>query len=178
MKQALNNQKLWIRLTYITSLERTIARQRSRVRWIKEGDANTKLFHAITNRRRTKNFIPALKHGEDIIMDHSRKEEVFFDMYNNLPGSIQIREHSLDLDTLGLPTHDLRELGNMISEDEVFAVIKEMPADRAPGPDGFIGVFYRRAFPVINQDTMAAILKFYTGDGRNFWCLNRALTSP
>ena len=121
-------------MTYITSLERTIARQRSRVRWIKEGDANTKLFHAITNRRRTKNFIPALKHGEDIIMDHSRKEEVFFDMYNNLPGSIQIREHSLDLDTLGLPTHDLRELGNMISEDEVFVVIKEMPADRArPG---------------------------------------------
>ena len=88
MKQAWNNQKLWIRLTYITSLERMIARQRSRVRWIKEGDANTKLFHAIANGRRTKNFIPALKHGEEIIMDQSRKEEVFFDMYNNLVGSI------------------------------------------------------------------------------------------
>jgi hypothetical protein len=35
-------------------------RQRSRLTWIKSGDANTKLFHLRVNARRRKNFIPSL----------------------------------------------------------------------------------------------------------------------
>jgi hypothetical protein len=30
----------------------------------------------------------------------------------------------------------------IFTEDEVWTVIKDLPKDRAPGPDGFIGVFY------------------------------------
>jgi hypothetical protein len=48
----------------LSSLERTIARQSSRLRWLKEGDANSKLFHAIANGRRSKNFILAVKVNE------------------------------------------------------------------------------------------------------------------
>ncbi|KAM0918492.1 hypothetical protein ACQ4PT_009007 [Festuca glaucescens] len=49
-----------------------------------------------------------------------------------------------------------------------------MPSDRAPGPDGFIGAFYQRAWPVIKQDVMAGILKLAVGDSRGFARLNRA----
>jgi hypothetical protein len=54
-------------------------------------------------------------------------------------------------------------------------MIKEMPADRAPGPDGFMGEFYRRAWPTIKHDIMACLLKLAVGDGRGFARLNRAL---
>ncbi|KAE8818897.1 hypothetical protein D1007_03288 [Hordeum vulgare] len=47
-------------------LERTIDRQRSRFRWLREGDANTKFFQVVANERRAKKFIPCLKHGEEI----------------------------------------------------------------------------------------------------------------
>jgi mannosylglycoprotein endo-beta-mannosidase len=73
----------------MASLERTIARQRSRVRWLQEGDANTKLFHAVANGRRTKNFIAAVKVGEEMVTAQERKNEVFTEAYERLIGSIQ-----------------------------------------------------------------------------------------
>ncbi|KAM0830041.1 hypothetical protein ACQ4PT_066474 [Festuca glaucescens] len=63
----------------------------------------------------------------------------------------------------------------MFSEEEVWGVIKELPPDRAPGPDGFVGAVYQRAWGTIKPEIMAAILKLYVGDGRSFGKLNRAL---
>jgi hypothetical protein len=68
------------------------------------------------------------------------------------------------LDFLQLATFELHDL-EAIFTDEVWAVIKDMPRDRAPRPDGFIGVFYQKAWNVIKQDIMAALLKLFVGDG-------------
>lgn len=57
----------------LASLERTIDKQRSRIRWIREGDANTKLFQAVANGRRSKNFIPHVRHGNEIVTNQDRK---------------------------------------------------------------------------------------------------------
>jgi hypothetical protein len=48
------------KLLGLASLERTIARQRSRITWLAEGDACTKFFHLHANHRRWKNFIAHL----------------------------------------------------------------------------------------------------------------------
>ena len=133
------------------------------------------MFHAVANGRRVKNFIPAVKVQGEIITDQAGKEEAFFEAYNALLGTIQNREVTFDLQNLGIPMHNLEDLGELFSEEEIWGTIKEMPLDRAPGPDGFIGAFYQRAWPVIKEDVMAAILKLYVGDGRNFGRLNRAL---
>jgi hypothetical protein len=63
----------------------------------------------------------------------------------------------------------------IFTEEEVWKVIKEMPQDRAPGPDCFIGIFYQKAWSVIKHDVMAAILKLFVGDGKGFGRLNQAL---
>ena len=44
----------------LASLERIIARLRSRIRHLKEGDANTALFHRQAGFRKQKNFVPKL----------------------------------------------------------------------------------------------------------------------
>lgn len=172
--------EVWLRRTLkqallgMAALERTIDRQRSRLKWIKEGDANTKLFQAVANGRRSKNFIPHIKCGDEIITDQTRKEEVFFQAYERLLGSAQERGHALDLQYLGIEHSDLHDLEDMITEEEVWKVIRELPPDRAPGPDGFIGAFYQRAWQIIKNDVMAVMLKLYVGDGRGFAKLNKA----
>jgi hypothetical protein len=81
----------------LSSLERTIARQRSRIRWISEGDANTWLFHAVANGRRTKNYIAAVKVGNEIITDQARKVEAFTTAFANSLGKIHNRSFGIDL---------------------------------------------------------------------------------
>lgn len=135
---------LKLALLGMASLERTIDRQRSWLIWIKEGDANPKLFKQwpIANGRRSKNYIPHIKHGDQIITDQQRKEEVFTEAYENFLGAAQARSHTLDLDHLGMGAVDLQELDDIFTEEEVWTVVMQLHPDRAPGPDGFIDAFY------------------------------------
>jgi mannosylglycoprotein endo-beta-mannosidase len=179
--RALSPEEWWLRKTLkhailaLSSLERTMARQRSRLRWLKDGDANTKLFHAVANGRHTKNFIPAIRHEGVLITDQKHIEDIFSDYYNGLLGAIQNREHTMDLQLLGVQEHDLSELADIFSEEEIWGVIKELPPDRATCPDSFMGASYKRAWPIIKGEIMATMLKLYVGDGLLFGHLNRAL---
>jgi hypothetical protein len=82
--RALSDGEWWLRSALkhlvlgLSSLERTMARQHSRMRWLKDGDANSKLFHAVANGRRAKNFITHVKQGLNIVTEQSKKEELFF----------------------------------------------------------------------------------------------------
>lgn len=61
----------------LASLLRTIARLRSRIGWLKEGDANTSLFHRHARYRKKKNFIAMLKEGDQIITSMRKKLMLF-----------------------------------------------------------------------------------------------------
>ena len=63
----------------------------------------------------------------------------------------------------------------VFTEDEVWATIKEMPVDRALGPDGFIGLFFQKAWSIIKGDMMAALHHLFLGNGCDFGRLNQAL---
>lgn len=80
----------------------------------------------------------------------------------------------MDLQSLGMAQLDLSDMEDIFTEEEVWNIIKEIPTDRASGPDGFIGVFYHKAWPVIKHDIMAALLKLFVGDDRGFGKLNKA----
>ena len=62
----------------------------------------------------------------------------------------------MELNNLAIQEHDLRDLDEVFSERGVWKVVQELSADRAPGPDGFIGLFYQKAWGVIRLDVMAA----------------------
>jgi hypothetical protein len=102
------------------TLERTIARQRSRIRWLHEGDANSRLFHVVANGRHVKNYISATKRGEELITDQNRKVETFTEAYTKLLGKIYNRDHGINLNELQLPNLDLSSLEEIFLEEEVW----------------------------------------------------------
>uniref|UniRef100_A0A453RX33 Uncharacterized protein n=1 Tax=Aegilops tauschii subsp. strangulata TaxID=200361 RepID=A0A453RX33_AEGTS len=87
VNRLLTEEERWLRRTLkhlvlgLASLERTIARQRSRITWLQEGDANTQLFHLVANGRCMKNYIPSLTMDGRIITDQKGKEEAFYTAY-------------------------------------------------------------------------------------------------
>lgn len=66
-------------------------------------------------------------------------------------------------------------LDEVFSQEEIWTVIKDMPADRALGLDDFIGLLFTKAWPIIKGDVIAAIQKLFLCNGRGFGRLNQAL---
>jgi exonuclease III len=176
----LQPNELWLRNNFkkhvlaLTSLLRTVARLRSRIGWVKEGDANTRLFHRHASHRKKKNFIAVLKDGDNILTDHDEKAAAIFDFYSNLIGNDSDRSRTINLDNLDLPRFDLEDLDIPFSVEEVWSTIKNLPSDKAPGPDGFTGKFYKTCWVIIKEDLMAALQAIWGKDFRNLWMLNSA----
>jgi hypothetical protein len=74
---------------------------------------------------------------------------------------------------LGINTYDLADLDLPFSE-EVWNIIKNLPSDKAPGPDGFTGRFYKACWPIIKDEIMAAVLAVWNRKFVNFGVLNSA----
>jgi hypothetical protein len=126
----------------LASLKRTIARIRSRIGSIKEGDTNTNFVHTHVCHRKRKNFIIKLVVDSMVCTSHEDKARIVDDFYIKLLGRIADRAHSIDLQALGMSSHDLADLDAPFSEKEVWGTIKKLPSDKAPGPDGFTDGFY------------------------------------
>ena len=69
-----------------------------------------------------------------------------------------------DLANLVTQINDLDMLAAPILEDEIDSVVKRMPIDKAPGPDGFNGFFLKKCWQFIKGD-------FYSGNA-NLGCIN------
>lgn len=67
------------------------------------------------------------------------------------------RERELNWEALGIQPLDLASLDELFTEDEAFNAIKQMPTNKAPGPDGFMGTFYKACWNIIKHDFMAVL---------------------
>lgn len=140
------------KLLGLCSLERTIARQRSRLLYLREGDTNTKFFHRHARQRQRRNMITTLKKDGQILTVHDQIVVAVDEYYEALFGRAARRAHAINLEVLKLPRYDLSSLERPFGEEEVEKIVKSMPLDKAPGPDGFTGRFYASCWHIIKGD--------------------------
>jgi hypothetical protein len=67
------------------------------------------------------------------------------------------RTKAINWQELGYAQHNLDDLDTPFTQDEIASVIKEMPSEKAPCPDGFIGLFYKKCWTIIKEDLSQAI---------------------
>jgi hypothetical protein len=151
-----------------------MARLRSRISWLKEGDANSKLFHLHARHRKRKNFVASLVDGNNILSSHIDKAAAVDQFFSNLIGTNVDRDWTIDLDALGLPSHDLSVLPFLRKRWET---INGLPLDKGPGPDGFTGRFYRVCWQIIKEGLMAVVSAVWSRKFNNFGRLNTAYIS-
>jgi hypothetical protein len=90
-------------------------------------------------------------------------------------GTTQDIEGRLDFEALGIHQRDLSSLGRPFTEEEIWVVVKQLPLDKAPGPDGFTGLSYYSAWSIIKRDVIRAFEALSSMDCRDFHHLNDAL---
>jgi len=168
---ALRTRLKW-RCLGLASMTRTIARQRSRLLFLDHGDANTKLFHLQACHRSRKNYIHSLTVHDHTVVTNELMADALLEHFNGFLGTPAPRSSTARLDILDLPAHDLAALDVCFTENEIWAVIRDIPAEKSPGPDGFTGLFYKNAWPIIKNDIVAAFNAFWALDGRSFHLVN------
>jgi hypothetical protein len=93
-------------------------------------------------------------------------EQIAFDFFDIHLGTVDSREGSVDFSRLDLPVLDLSDLESAWSKDDVWKVIKSMPTDKAPGPDGFSLNFYHKCWAIIKKEVVDALNCLFSCRGR------------
>lgn len=168
-------RQLKLKVLGLASLERTIIRLRSRLVFLKDGDANTRLFHLQCSHRTRKKHISSLEFQGRVAVNQDDKADLLYEYFMQVLGSSTDRPRHIDLAAIGIAQFDLSHLEHPFTEEEVWAAIKGLPHDKSPGPDGFTPEFYRAAWGIIKLDVMRAFDFFFHANRRQLHRLNGAL---
>jgi hypothetical protein len=101
------------------------------------GNENTKLFHAIATQKFRRNHISQLQLQDgSMAVEHEHKAAVLWTSFKEWLGQSEFDHMLFDLDSLIQPVN-LEGPDDSFTNEEVDALITELPTDKAPGPDGF-----------------------------------------
>nr|CAD1824707.1 unnamed protein product [Ananas comosus var. bracteatus] len=139
-------------------------KQRSKVHWLKAGDANTKFFHISATIRRNKNFISQLSNGTNSLTSSAAIADHLLSFYSSQLGVELYTSRSIHfLSLYGPESLDLSSLSHPFAMDEMKTGVFSCAPDKAPGPDGFPLMFFQRFWHTLKDDIFDVFSSFYDG---------------
>jgi hypothetical protein len=165
---------LRLRLLGMAGIKKSRARQRSRITWMRQGDANTKFFHLMTNARKKKNFIHSLQTENVIALTQNAKHEAIYQHFLQHTCTYVPRQCYMNFSELRWEPRNLEHLDLPFTEDEIKEVIMAVPKEKAPCPDGYIDRFFSPCWSTIKVDLTNAVQHFYLMNHPGLHLLNQA----
>ncbi|CAM8948837.1 unnamed protein product [Rhodiola kirilowii] len=151
--------------------EELLWKQRSRADWLKEGDLNTKYFHAKASQRMQVNRIRRLaaSTGEWVTDEGDILNvvtEYFQSLFSNNSDTAGFRwEEELSVVPMKLQEDDVIFLSTPFQPGEVRTALFQMNPAKAPGLDGFGPIFYQKNWELVGEDLTSQCLDILNGDG-------------
>jgi hypothetical protein len=137
-------------------------KQKSRVKWLKEGDKCTKFFHLMANSNKRFNTIDFLLIDGSLSSNPIAIREHAANFYESMfAESMSWRPRLDDLEFDSLSTGEASSLEAPFLEREVKDVIFGMDENKAPGLDDFSLAFFQACWDVLKEDIMAVFSDFH-----------------
>ncbi|CAL9237368.1 unnamed protein product [Arabidopsis halleri] len=162
---------------FFANAQESFYKQKSRIRWMKDGDACTSFFFKSVIANQGRNCIKMLRsEDEERIENVDQIKDMLISYYQNLLGT----------ENLGVSPMSIDEIKNLVSFrcssglatmlmkiptfEEIRDIVASMPKNKAPGPDGFPVEFLWEAWDVVGLDLVKAVQSFFTSGylPRNF----------
>jgi hypothetical protein len=120
-------------------------------------------FHTAATERYRINSIASLDTAKGrTLVTHEEKAAHVWQEYRNRLACILNTQMRFDLQAL-VQNQDLQPIQGPFTKQDIDNVIKNMPVDKAPGPDGFNGVFLKKCWNIIREDIYQLCFDFFNG---------------
>ncbi|XP_071685378.1 uncharacterized protein [Lolium perenne] len=141
--------------------------QRGKIKWVKLGDANTRFFHSKATINYRHNYISMLQNSDQAeIHDHEGKAAILWQAFKERMGNSDNPDMQFNLEGI-LESNVTEEMNNLLqapfSHKEIEDVVKNLPNDKSPGPDGFNNEFVKCCWSIIAPDIKKLISDFHAG---------------
>ena len=155
-------KKLQEELWAAAQVHESILRQKSRSRWIKEGDCNSRFFHMMINANRSKNSLKGvLVDGAWTAEPHKVREEAkaFFSQRFSESDLHRPKLDGITFQTITQQQNSL--LVAPFSEEEVRMAVWDCGSDKSPGPDGLNFKFIKKFWQLIKPNILRFLDEFH-----------------
>ena len=145
--------------------EESLAKQKAKVHWLREGDQNTNFFFKTINGRRNRNRIKTLNMKDDSTTNDNQKIKDEFILFYEKLFKEDAREGNFGiLDDLIKPAisgDQARIMTQEVTREEIEKTMFGLNKDKAPGPDGYGAFFFHKAWDIVGDDVVEAIRAFF-----------------
>lgn len=151
-------------LIEVYSEQEVFWRQRCKQLWLKEGDSNSKYFHAATKSRRKVNKITELANNRgEMVGWVTGLEETMVDYFSNLFAATNAEcAPVIDCVTkLVTEDHNTAMLSD-VQPKEAKGALFNMHLDKSPGPDGMSPEFFPKYWKVVGEDLINLTQHFFS----------------
>jgi hypothetical protein len=139
-------------------------KQRGKIKWVKFGDESSRFFHSLATTQHRRNKIATLASPDGIVhSSHEAKASLLWSSYKDILGQSAPREMLFDLPSILSADEDLHSLEDPFTTSEIDDVIKDLPNNRSPVPDGFNGEFFKKCRHIIKKDMYDLCNQFNDG---------------
>ena len=160
------NEKVCLKNFHDLALaEEGFLKQKSRIQWLKLGDQNSNFFHKAVKARNSRNSIKSitLENGCRSKDSDTIKQEVL-NHFQSVLGS-NMRDSATDayhMDGLVWSSKHLDILHSRITHEEIKSAMFSIDDTKAPGPDRFSSLFFKRAWSIVGSEVSAAVVDFFS----------------
>ena len=152
----------------LAKAEDSFLKQRSRVQWSSDGDANTCFYHRSIKTRRDQNQIDFFMDNDDNVIDSlpdikNHAVEFYTDLLGGMfvPSTSSASELS-DLFPMRCSPESKQLLAAPFSRLDIQKAFFSLPKNKAPGPDGYPGEFFTANWGAVGNDMIDGVLEFLT----------------
>lgn len=122
-----------------TALEdqHTFLEAKSHVKWLKDGDRNTKLFHAAAKVRRSVNCFRVTLADDNVTDDREVVGDMALCFFRDLLGEFSANPKMDYFDDISpsISSSENEALCKIPNEEEIWIAVKNLPMDSVPGPN-------------------------------------------
>ncbi|XP_042026496.1 uncharacterized protein LOC121773661 [Salvia splendens] len=146
-------------------MEEDFWKQKAAVRWIVEGERNTRYFQGRAKQRKIRARIHEVSDNSRQITGDEELRSSTASFFKQLLTSEDIPLHEPNLDLIQpLPINcEVGRIEESPLEPEVKQAVFDIAADGTPGPDGFSSLFFQTCWDIVGKDVTEAIQDFFGG---------------